>query len=70
MIFPDPALRAACTRVLSGHGPLTAADWVERMATSPFLTERLDVYSEGPVMQALEAEVAGLLGKPAALFFH
>ncbi len=68
--FPDIALRAKCVRFLGGHGPSTARDWITRLATSPALDDLPDVYSEGAGMQRLEAEVAGLLGKPAALFFH
>ena len=66
----DPALRASCTRFLSGHGPADAAGWVRKLAESPHLGLGLDVYSEGPAFTLLEERVAGLLGKPAALFFH
>jgi threonine aldolase len=58
------ALRASCTRFLSGHGPQDAA---RLLATIPTETE-LDRYGEGGVVATLEAEVAGLLGKPAAVF--
>lgn len=58
------ALRASCTRFLSGHGPQDAA---RMLATIPADTE-LDRYGEGGVVAALEAEVAELLGKPAAVF--
>jgi threonine aldolase len=68
--FPDPALRAGCTRFLTGHGHATARGWINQMAASPALDERLDIYSEGPALQRLEAECAALLGKEAALFFH
>ena len=44
--LPDPALRATCSRILSGHGPSNARLWVERMAASPHLGLELDVYSE------------------------
>ncbi|HYE00458.1 MAG TPA: beta-eliminating lyase-related protein [Alphaproteobacteria bacterium] len=66
---PDPALRARCTRFLSGHGPADARLWVERLAGSPDLGLGLDEYGEGPAVARLEAEVAALLGKEAALFF-
>ncbi|QJE73882.1 threonine aldolase [Aerophototrophica crusticola] len=36
----------------------------------PHLGARLDEYGEGPAVRALEERCAGLLGKPAALFFH
>jgi threonine aldolase len=58
------ALRANCTRFLNGHGPQDAA---QMLATIPGDTE-LDRYGEGGVVAALEAEVAGLLAKPAAVF--
>lgn len=58
------ALRVSCTRFLSGHGPQDAA---RLLATIPPDTE-LDRYGDGGVVAVLEAEVAGLLGKPAAVF--
>jgi threonine aldolase len=57
-------LRGRCTRFLSGHGPQDAA---RLLATIPADTE-LDRYGDGGVVGVLEAEVAGLLGKPAAVF--
>jgi len=68
--LPDPALRARCTRYLPGHGPRTARNWVEMLAASPRLDERLDEYNEGPAITALERRCADLLGKETALFFH
>ncbi|MGN6444467.1 threonine aldolase family protein [Amnibacterium sp.] len=58
------ALRDSCDRHLAGHGPVRAADL---LATIPPDTE-VDVYGAGGVVAALEAEVARLLGKPAAVF--
>ncbi|GAA2753574.1 threonine aldolase family protein [Amnibacterium kyonggiense] len=58
------ALRDRCDRHLTGHGPVRAADL---LATIPADTE-VDVYGDGGVVAALEAEVARLLGKPAAVF--
>ncbi len=58
------ALRAGCTRFLTGHGRVSAA---EMLATIPADTE-VDRYGEGGVVAALENEIASLLGKPAALF--
>jgi threonine aldolase len=43
--------------------------YAERLLASPELDLARDEYGEGPAMQRLEAEVAGLLGKEAALFF-
>jgi len=58
------ALRQSCDRALAGHGPQTAADL---LATIPPDTT-LDRYGDGGVVAELEAEVAGLLGQPAALY--
>lgn len=57
-------LRARCTRFLNGNGPQDAA---QLLSTIPADTE-LDRYGDGGVVAALEAEVAELLGKPAAVF--
>jgi threonine aldolase len=57
-------LRSRCTRFLNGHGPQDAA---QLLATIPADTE-LDRYGDGGTVAALEAQVAGLLGKPAAVF--
>jgi threonine aldolase len=57
-------LRDQCTRFLAGHGPVRAADL---LATIPPDTA-VDRYGKGGVVSALEAEVARLLGKPAAVF--
>ncbi|MDQ1701878.1 MAG: hypothetical protein QOF57_1130 [Frankiaceae bacterium] len=58
------ALRARCTRSLSGHGQFTAAALLRQI---PADTE-MDVYGAGGVVAELEREVALILGKPAALF--
>src|SRR5580693_8383633 len=58
------ALRAQCTVFLTGHGPVSAAGL---LASIPSDTA-VDRYGEGGVVAELEAEVAGLLGKPAAAF--
>ena len=58
------ALRAGCTKFLTGYGRVTAA---EMLATIPADTE-VDTYGEGGVVAALENEIASLLGKPAAVF--
>jgi threonine aldolase len=57
-------LRRACDRALSGHGPARAADL---LATVPPDT-LVDRYGDGGVVAELEAEVAGVLGLPAALY--
>jgi threonine aldolase len=61
------AALAGCTRWLSGHGDITPADWLKQAAAS-VQTDRRDTYGEGGEVEALEAEVKELLGKPAAVF--
>jgi threonine aldolase len=58
------ALRDQCTAFLAGHGPLTAAGL---LASIPADTV-VDRYGGGGVVAELEAEIAALLGKPAAAF--
>ena len=56
------ALRDQCTVFLTGHGPVRPADL---LASIPADTVP-DRYGDGGVVAELEAEIAGLLGKPAA----
>lgn len=64
-------LRNRCTRWLNGHRPARSMrDSLLALADLPEAAQALDVYGEGEAMQALEADVALLLGKPAAVFFH
>jgi threonine aldolase len=58
------ALRAGCDRALNLHGPQSVEDL---LATIPPGTGT-DTYGEGGVVAELEAEVAGLLGLPAAAY--
>jgi threonine aldolase len=58
------ALRARCSVFLVGHGQVTAAGM---LASIPASTA-IDRYGDGGVVTELEAEIAGLLGKPAAVF--
>jgi threonine aldolase len=58
------ALRDSCIRFLAGHGPVRAADL---LATIPPDTA-VDRYGDGGAVAVLEAEIATLLGKPAAVF--
>lgn len=60
----DDALRRSCTRFLHWHGLQSTAD---QLAAIPAGTEA-DRYGEGGVVEELEAEVAALLDKPAAVF--
>ncbi|MCF6509488.1 threonine aldolase [Blastococcus sp. MG754426] len=58
------ALREGCTRSLTGHGAWRPADL---LATVP-ADAAPDRYGEGGVVAELEAEVAELLGLPAAVY--
>jgi threonine aldolase len=58
------ALRARCSVFLAGHGQVTAADLLASIPADT-VTDR---YGDGGVVCELEAEIAGLLGKPAAVF--
>ena len=67
----DIELRNRCTRWLNGHRPLRSMrESLLALAEVPEAGLPLDVYGQGQAMQALEAEVAALLGKPAARFMH
>jgi threonine aldolase len=57
-------LRETCTRFLAGHGPVVPA---RLLADIPADTVP-DQYGEGGVVAVLETEIAGLLGKPAAVY--
>lgn len=56
--------RARCTRFLNGHGQSTAAELLSAIPTDL----GLDRYGAGGAVEALEQEVAQILGKPAAVF--
>ncbi|HEY7280485.1 MAG TPA: beta-eliminating lyase-related protein [Actinomycetota bacterium] len=58
------ALRRSCARALAWHGSRDAASYLDEIPrdTDP------DTYGDGGVVAELEAEVARLLGKPAAVF--
>ncbi|MGQ3096260.1 MAG: threonine aldolase family protein [Roseateles sp.] len=67
----DIELRKRCTRWLHGHRPqLSMRESLLALAELPEAELPLDVYGQGQAIQALEAEVAALLGKPAARFMH
>jgi threonine aldolase len=57
-------LRARCSVFLVGHGQVTAVDLLASIPADT-VTDR---YVDGGVVSELEAEIAGLLGKPAAVF--
>lgn len=58
------ARRAACSRFLHGDGLVRPSELLASIGTDV----QADVYGDGGVVAELEAEVAGLLGKPAAVF--
>ncbi len=58
------ALRANCTRFLHGDGLVRPADLLATIDPDV----RADSYGDGGVVAELEAHVAALLGKPAAVF--
>ncbi|HLN78045.1 MAG TPA: aminotransferase class I/II-fold pyridoxal phosphate-dependent enzyme [Nocardioidaceae bacterium] len=60
------AARRGCTRWLSGHGEPTPAAWLREVADAA-TEENLDRYGGGGEVEALEREVADLLGKDAAV---
>ena len=60
-------LRASCARTLNVHGRRTPADQAAEVREVLGDVEP-DRYGEGGVVAELEAEVAALLGKPAAVF--
>jgi threonine aldolase len=67
----DVQLRNRCIRWLNGHRPaLSMRESLLELAELPEAALPLDVYGQGQAMQALEAEAAALLGKPAARFMH
>src|SRR5215469_17270247 len=57
-------LRDQCTVFLASHGPVTAAGLLAGIPADT-ITDR---YGDGGVVSELEAEIAGLLAKPAAVF--
>jgi threonine aldolase len=57
-------LRGQCTTFLAGHGPVTA----DRLLATIAPDIAVDRYGEGGVVAELEAEIAALLGQPAAVF--
>lgn len=67
----DAELRARCSRWLNGHRPaLSMRESLLALAESPAAGLPLDVYGQGQALQALELQMAALLGKPAARFMH
>lgn len=61
------AARRGCTRWLLGHGDITPAAWLQELVAAASEPD-LDRYGGGGEVEALEREVAELLGKEAAVF--
>ena len=61
----ERSLRASCARSLAWHGARDAASYLGELPSET----PTDMYGEGGVVDELETEIAGLLGKPAAAFF-
>ncbi|NPV66592.1 MAG: hypothetical protein HPY64_05540 [Anaerolineae bacterium] len=62
------AVFAACTRFTTGHYPQPPRRALEALAAFTPEDSQEDVYGEGALIERFEAEVAALLGKPAAVF--
>lgn len=62
------AVRDACTRFLAWHGRPRPKETLSALANATPAELSADHYGKGGVLEELEAEVAGLLGKPAAVF--
>jgi threonine aldolase len=61
-------IRDRCPRCLSHHRRQSIGETLTALGRSPLAQLPRDVYGEGEAMQALEREVAALLGLPAAIF--
>jgi threonine aldolase len=60
-------VRAECDRMLSGVRELSIGERLADLAAAR--ADQVDVYGAGGPMTVLEERVAGLLGRPAAVFF-
>lgn len=65
----DRGLRAQCRTIIHGHGLATHRAYLQRLMQMPELDWAIDEYNAGPAVTALQDQVAGLLGKPQALFY-
>jgi threonine aldolase len=66
---PQEALRLACTLHVAGHAPALPGDDLIRIGEWCRLHgHSADRYGEGELIEAFEAKIAALLGKPAAAF--
>jgi threonine aldolase len=62
------AIFARCERVLGGHPPVPVREQLEALASEAAEGEEADAYGEGKLVADFEQEIAGLLGKEAAVF--
>ncbi len=62
------AVRDRCTRILGGHGRQRPREVLSALLEATPADLNPDHYGRGAVLEDLETEVAGLLGKPAAVF--
>jgi threonine aldolase len=62
------AIFARCERFLAGHGPLRPRAALAELAEAVDPDEERDFYGEGAIIADFEREVAGILGKEAAVF--
>src|SRR5579871_525598 len=61
------AVFAQCDRFLSGHGRMRLRETLLAMADEVGDDETLDIYGTGKLIEEFEHEIAGLLGKEAAV---
>jgi len=59
---------AGCTRFLNGHGMMRPRQVLASLAEEAGEDELADAYGEGEIIQGFEHEIAGMLGKEAAVF--
>lgn len=62
------AVYSRCERFLNGHGPQRPKAMLLALAEATGDDEQADRYGEGELIEDFEREVAGLLGKEAAVF--
>src|SRR5215468_12463964 len=65
----DRELRAACASTLSHHRQKSVGEVLTALARHPLAARLPDLYGDGGAVGELERRVAGLLGKPAGVFF-
>ena len=62
------AIFARCERFLGGHGRVRPREALLALAEEAGADEEADMYGEGELIEGFEREVAGLLGKEAAVY--